>query len=204
MSGVGGLLRSVNRTLLALTGLVLVALGLSVLFAGFDLPRHLHVSMPADWPWRAPGDVLLSDAERTRWRAESWWWPALIAALAVLVLVALWWLVAQLRRRKLGEVLVETGDGEGALLRGRALEDVVTAEAANLPGVDGASVRLTGRRTAPQAVLRLRLEPHAAPGPVLGRLTGEALEHARGSAALEALPAEVRLRAVKHRPERVL
>lgn len=199
----GGPLRSVNRTLLALTGLVLTALGLAVLVAGFGLPRHLGFSLPAEWPWRAPGNVLLSEGDRTGLRSESWWWPAIIAALAVLVLASLWWLAAQLRRRRLGEVVVDTGDDQSALLRGRALEDVLTAEAAHLPGVDGAAVRLTGRRTAPQAVVGLRLEPHAAPGPVLGRLTGEALEHARGSVALEALPAEVRLRAVKHRPERV-
>ncbi|MFC4497244.1 alkaline shock response membrane anchor protein AmaP [Streptomyces ovatisporus] len=200
----GGILRSVNRVLLGLAGLLLLALGLAVLVAGFDLPRHLNFALPADWPWTATDDVLLTDAERTRWRSESWWWPAVIAALSLLVILLLWWLLSQLRRRRLREVLVETGDGEGALLRGSALEKVLEAEAAGLPGVDRAAVRLTGRRTAPQAVMGLRLEPHAAPGPVLGRLTEEALEHARSSAALEQIPAEVQLRTVKHRPERAL
>jgi hypothetical protein len=200
----GGTLRSVNRVLLGLAGALLLALGLAVLVAGFDLPRHLNFSMPSGWPWTAPDDALLTDGERTRWRSESWWWPAVIAVLSLLVLLLLWWLLAQLRRRRLGEVLVDTGDGEGALLRGSAMENVLEAEASGLPGVDGAAVRLTGRRTAPQAVMGLRLEAHAAPGQVLGRLTKEALEHARSSAALEKLPAEVRLRTVKHRPERVL
>jgi len=200
----GGILRGVNRVLLALTGLLLLALGLSVLVGGFDLPRRWNFSMPADWPWTAPQDVLLSDADRTRWRAESWWWPVVLAVLGVLVILLLWWLLAQLRRRRLGQVLVESGDGEGALLRGRALENVLEAEAAALPGVDKAAVRLAGRRSSPQAVVRLLLEPHAAPGPVLSRLTDEALEHARGSVALEQLPAEVQLRTAKHRPERVI
>jgi hypothetical protein len=49
----------------------------------------------------------------------------------------------------------------------------------------------------------LLLEPHAEPGVALQRISEEALGHARDSAGLAALPAEVRLRAVKHRAERV-
>ena len=200
----GVILRAVNRVLLTLIGLLLLALGLALLTAGFDLPRRWNFSLPADWPWTSPHDVILSDADRTRWRSEGWWWPVVIGVLAVLVIVLLWWLLAQLRRRKLGEVLVESGEGEGALLRGRALENVLEAETSSLDGVDRASVRLTGRRTAPQSVMNVVLTAHAAPGPVLGRITGEALEHARESVALEKLPAEVRFSAAKHRPERVL
>ncbi|QPP09522.1 alkaline shock response membrane anchor protein AmaP [Streptomyces bathyalis] len=199
-----GVLRSVNRVVLAVAGVLLLALGLAVLVGGFDLPRHWHFSLPSGWPWTEPDDVLLSDADRTRWRAESWWWPAVLGGLAVLVILLLWWLLAQLRRRRLGEVLVESGEGEGALLRGRALSNVLEAEAASLPGVDKATVRLSGRRTAPRASVELLLAAHAEPGPVLARVTGEALEHARTSASLDGLPAEVRLRTVKHRPERVV
>lgn len=199
-----GVLRSVNRVLLALIGLLLLALGLTVLVAGFDLPRHWNFSLPSGWPWDGPDEVLLSDADRTRWRSESWWWPAVLGGLGLLVILLLWWLLAQLRRRRLGEVLVESGQGEGALLRGKALSNVLEAEAASLPGVDDAAVRLSGRRTAPRASVELLLAPHAEPGPVLGRVTGEALEHARASASLDGLPAELRLRTVKHRPERVV
>lgn len=203
-SGIDTALRSVNRVLLALVGVLLLAAGLAALVGGFDLPRHWNFSLPQGWPWARGDDVLLSDADRTQWREESWWWPAVFAGLGLLVIVLLWWFLAQLRRRRLGEVLVESGDGEGALLRGGALSKVLAAEAASLPGVDDASVRLTGRRTAPRASVELLLAAHAEPGPVLGRVTGEALEHARKSASLDVLPAEVRLRTVKHRPERVL
>jgi hypothetical protein len=197
-------LRSVNRVLLALAGLLLLALGLAALVGGFDLARHWNFDMPSGWPWARPDDVLLSGSDRTKWRDESWWWPSVFAGLGLLVVLLLWWLLAQLRRRRLGEVLVESGDGEGALLRGRALENVLEAEAASLPGVDRAAVRLTGRRSAPQAVVGVLLSAHASPGPVLGRFTDEALEHARESIALEQLPAEVRLQVVKHRAERVI
>ena len=63
-------------------------------------------------------------------------------------LLALWWLLAQLRSHRLAEVLVDSGDGEGALLRGRALEDVLAAEAEALDGVRPGRVLLTGRRDA--------------------------------------------------------
>jgi hypothetical protein len=191
------MLRVVNRVLLALAGLVLLCVGGAVLAAGTGL------SVPSWWPYYGPDDVLLSEADRDRWRDQGWWWPTVIAVLAAAVLLALWWLLAQLRRSRLTEVLVDSGDGEGALLRGRALEGVLEGEAESLEGVSHATVMLTGSRSTPQARVSLLLEPHAAPGEVLTRLTDEAVAHARDSAGLAVLPTEARLRAAKHRARRV-
>ncbi|WP_405781856.1 alkaline shock response membrane anchor protein AmaP [Streptomyces sp. NBC_00859] len=191
------MLKTVNRVLLALAGLVLLALGGAVLAAG------LNLSVPSWWPWNGPHDVLLSTARRTKWRGEGWWWPVVIAALAVILLLALWWLLSQLRRSRLSEVLVDSGDGHGARLRGRALENVMAAEAESLHGVDRAAARLTGRRTAPGARVGLVLAAHAQPLSALSELTAGALAHARESAGFAKLPAEVRLRAAKHRAQRV-
>ncbi|MGW5865647.1 alkaline shock response membrane anchor protein AmaP [Streptomyces sp. NPDC055239] len=191
------MLKTVNRVVLGLIGLVLVLGGGSVLAVG------LGASPPSWWVHDGKRDVLLSDADRARWRDEGWFWPTVIAVLAVCVLLALWWLAAQLRRRRLAEVLVETGDGEGALLRGRALENVLVGEAESIEGVQRAAVALTGRRTAPHARVSLLLEAHATPGDALHRLSAEALAHARDSAGLDGLPAVVQLRGVKHRAERV-
>ncbi len=191
------MLRIVNRVLLGLAGLLLVVAGGSVLAVGLGLEP------PSWWIHDGRRDVLLSDADRTRWRDEGWWWPTVIAVLAVAVLLALWWLTAVLRRRRLAEVLVDTGDGEGALVRGRALEGVLASEAGALDGVQRAHAALTGRRSIPQARVQLLLQPHVDPGDALHRLTTHALAHARESAGLAALPTEVRLRGVKHRAERV-
>ncbi|MFE4694681.1 alkaline shock response membrane anchor protein AmaP [Streptomyces sp. NPDC056749] len=191
------MIKTVNRVLLGLAGLVLVVVGGAVLATGLGL------SLPSWWPWDGTDDVLLGKDDRTRWRDEGWWWPTVIAVLAVLVVLALWWLLAQLRRGRLAEVLVDSGDGEGALLRGRALEGALGDEAEALDGVSAAKVALTGRRTAPRARVRLLMEPHAAPGLALRGLSEGALTHARTSAGLDALPAEVRLKAVRHRAERV-
>jgi hypothetical protein len=197
------MLRTVNRVLLGLTGLMLLVLGLAVLAGGADLQRRWGYDLGSGWPWKDTRDVLLTDARRTAFRAEDWWWPTLVAGLAVLLLLMLWWLLVQLRRHRLGALLVDSGDGEGALLRGRALENVLAAEAEQLDGVERVRVRLQGRRTAPRARVTLRLAPHAEPGPAVEQLRTEALENARASAGLEALPAQVRLRAVRHRAERV-
>ncbi|MDO0915962.1 alkaline shock response membrane anchor protein AmaP [Streptomyces sp. DT2A-34] len=191
------MLRVVNRVLIGLVGLVLLVIGGSVLAVGLGLEP------PSWWIHDSRHDVLLSDAERTRWRDDGWWWPTVIAVLAVLVLLALWWLTSVLRRRRLAEVLVDTGDGEGALLRGRALEGVLAGEAGGLEGVQRAPVHLRGRRSAPEAQVRLLLEPHVDPGTALNDLTTQALTHARNSAGLASLPTEVRLKGVKHRAERV-
>ncbi|MFF9014330.1 alkaline shock response membrane anchor protein AmaP [Streptomyces sp. NPDC014870] len=190
-------LRRVNRVLLGLIGLVLVAVGGAVLAAGLDLP------VPSWWPWSGPSDVLLSRADRLRWRDEGWWWPVVIAVLGVLVLLFLWWLLAQFRRARLTEILIDTGDGEGATVRGRTLEAVLEADATAQDGVARARVALTGRRTAPRTRVRLLLEPYASPGAALTSLSTEALANARTSAGLTALPTEARLRAVKHRARRV-
>ncbi|RVU22008.1 alkaline shock response membrane anchor protein AmaP [Streptomyces antnestii] len=191
------MLRTVNRVVVGLVGLILVAFGGSVLAVG------LGAHPPSWWIYDGRHDVLLSTADRERWHDDGWWWPAVIAVLAVCVLLALWWLVAQLRRRRLSEVLVDTGDGEGALLRGRALEGVLAGEAESLDGVERAGALLTGRRSTPRVRMGLVLAPHAEAGTALRRISEEALAHARDSAGLAALPAEVRLRAVKHRAERV-
>ncbi|OON74014.1 alkaline shock response membrane anchor protein AmaP [Streptomyces tsukubensis] len=191
------MLRSVNRVLLALCGLVLIVLGGSVLAVG------LGAHPPSWWIHDGKRDVLLSRADRTRWRPDDWWWPVVIAALAVILLLALWWLAAELRRRRLTEVVIDTGDGEGAVLRGRALEKAFATEAGAIDGVGGSRVRLDGRRSAPEARVRLALEGHASPLETLHRTATEALSRARSSAGLDRLPTEVRLHAVKHGAERV-
>lgn len=190
-------LKSVNRVALGAAGLVLIGVGGAVLAAGLGL------SVPHWWPLDGRHDVLLSAADRERWRGEGWWWPVVIGSLAALALLGLWWFLAQLRRARLAEVLVDSGDGEGALLRGRALEAVLTGETEALEGVERARVALTGRRSAPEVRVALVLQPHAGPGAVLARLHEEAVEHARGSAGLAALPAEVRVSAARHGARRV-
>ncbi|WNI14959.1 alkaline shock response membrane anchor protein AmaP [Actinacidiphila sp. ITFR-21] len=194
---------TVNRVLLAVTGLVLLALGLAVLIGGLDLQRHWDFTLPSAWPFTGPKDVLLTAHDRTRYRSHDWWWPVVIAALGVVFLVALWWLLAQARTKRLRQLAVDSGDGQGAQIRGRALESVLTAESEAYDGVEWAGATLVARRGTPSARLVLGLAPHATPQDVVAGLDGEVLAHARASAGLDELPAEARLRAVRHRARRV-
>ncbi|MFD4256459.1 alkaline shock response membrane anchor protein AmaP [Streptomyces sp. NPDC058534] len=197
------MLRATNRTLLTLAGLVLLALGLAVLVGSFNLQQRWGFSLSSAWPFTGPDDVLLTKRDRTRWRDEGWWWPVVIAALSILVLLALWWLISQLRRRRLAEVLVDSGDGEGARLRARTLEKALTAEAESLEGVAQARAVLRGSGTQPRVLLTVTLDPHADPAHTLALLRTEALEHTRLSAGLDELPAQVHLRPARHDAKRV-
>lgn len=184
------MLGTVNRILLALAGAVLVAAGTVVLTGA--------------WPLHGRQAPLLSEQTRNRyWHAEGWWWWAVLAALAVGVLLALWWLLSQFRRRRLQAVVVDTGDGAFAMLRGRALEEAVAAEAGALDGVAGCRVALRGRRGSPALRVALELEPHAVPADALAAVAGPVLTHARTSAGLPELPAEARLKVTSHRAQRV-
>lgn len=191
------MIRTVNRLLLALIGLVLFCAG------GVAMAQGQGWAVPSWWPYSGPHDVLLSRTNRLRWRNEDWWWPVVIAALAVILVLALWWLLAQLRRPRLSEVVINTPDGQSATLHAKALEAVLESEAEAQDGVAGARVRLTGHRTAPEVRVCLLLEPHAAPADTLNHLSSEVLGNARRSAGLAAFPAEARLRVKKHHAEHV-
>ncbi|MFF1560106.1 alkaline shock response membrane anchor protein AmaP [Streptomyces sp. NPDC058279] len=180
----------VNRVLLALIGLALLAAGGSVLTGSWPLAgRH------------AP--LLTARARRAHLHVEGWWWWAVLGGLALCVLLALWWLLAQLRRSRPATVAVDTGDGAYAVLRGRALESAVAAEVGALDGVAGCRVALRGRRGAPALRVKLELEPHAVPSDTLAALAGPVLEHARASTGLTPLPTEARLGVASHRASRV-
>ncbi|WP_374773378.1 alkaline shock response membrane anchor protein AmaP [Streptomyces sp. NBC_01310] len=184
------MLGAVNRTLLALVGAVLLAAG--------------AVLLTASWPLNGRHAPLLAEEARRRyWHAEDWWWWAVLSGLGLCVVLALWWLLSQVRRPRLAAVVVDTGDGAYALLRGRALEEAVAAEAGAVEGVAGCRAALRRRRGAPALRVALELEPHAVPADALAAVAGQILTHARTSAGLPELPTEARLKVTSHRAQRV-
>lgn len=197
------MLTVVNRVLLTLLGLALLAGGAVCLIGGLDLERRWGFTLPAGWPLDDPHQALLSKASRTRWLEQGWWWPAVFGVLSGIFLASLWWLLAQLRVGRLRRVEVDTGDGELALLRGRALEDVLAADVSALAGVDRAAVVLRGRRQAPNVRITLALAPHAEPRELVADLYRRVLGDARDSVGMVALPAEVRMGGDRHPARRV-
>ena len=194
---------AVNRTLLALAGIVLLGGGVLALIGGLDLDRRWKLGLPHGWPWTDPHQPVLTAAQRTRWLHTSWWWPVVFAGLAVAALLALWWLLAQLGRGRAGDLPVPSPFGSGrsnrrgggTLVRGGALAQVVGADAAQLPGVAAARARLIGRSHRPLVRLALTLDPGAGPEQLLRALGEGPVARARASTGLTGLPVDVRIRA---------
>ncbi|MFD7056295.1 alkaline shock response membrane anchor protein AmaP [Streptomyces mirabilis] len=193
-----------NRSLLALAGLVLLGGGLLILFAGLDIYQRHDLVPPVSWPLTTPHDVLLGSADRARWSSQGWWWwPAVIAALTLVALPALWWLLAQLHRRHPGALPVGgTPPQQGVELRDRALSDAIAAEAGALPGVEHATVHITGQPAHPRTHVRLTLTPQTTPGATLDALCEGPLRTARRSTGSPPTPTEARLQVARHKPHR--
>ncbi|GHH59547.1 hypothetical protein GCM10018781_02930 [Kitasatospora indigofera] len=190
-----------NRTLLAVAGLVLLGGGLLVLTGALDLYRRWNLEPPADWPLTSPHDTIVPAQDRTRWTDEGWWWPTVIAALAILMALALWWLLAQLRNRHPGRLPVGNPPCDGVELHDSALADALAADTARLPGVHTAHANLTGQADHPHATVDLTLEADARPRDVLHALEST-LHRARQSTGWEHLPTRAMLRVSPHRPHR--
>ena len=133
-----------SRTLAALDRVLLVLLGVAALIVGVaavvwqaDLWDRLSGPVHAPWLRRAA--------------AQDWWPWAVGAGGVVLVLLALWWLLAHLSRRKLGEVRLAGSSTAGKLTADLSALAAAAADAVlDTPGVrsaSGTALDDRGRRT---------------------------------------------------------
>lgn len=174
---------TVNRTVLVLLGLLLVAPGALGLVAAAGGRGPDLGSAP-----------VLPDALREV-AADTWWfWPAVGAACLVVAALALRWLLAQLRTDHVGEMDLTDDPREGVtVLDGAAVATALTAEVAELPGVSGASARLRDRRGA-LVDLRVDLDARADVALVRERIESEVVPHLRQALDQPDLPVTVELR----------
>ncbi|MER5354374.1 alkaline shock response membrane anchor protein AmaP [Kitasatospora sp. NPDC002551] len=194
---------TVNRLLLGVVGLALLAAGVLVLAGGLDLYGRLGVDPPSWWPLTSPDQPVVSGRSRTRWVAESWWWPVVIAGLAVVVAGIAWWLLAQLRRTGPTTVVLPTPETPGLRLRLRtkALEEAVESDAVVLPEVERVGVRLVRDRRHPRLRAAVRMTPGGDPAALAEHFETGPRSGARASLGLPELPADLRIRVVASRPE---
>ena len=127
---------TLNRVLLGLVGLALVALSLWGLSRGGGWWSSDHPDQP----------LLLDGVRRFVGRNASWFWPVVAAGGALLALLGLLWLRAQFRlpRQASSDVVVRRTSGATRLDGGglaHALEDDVTA---SIDRVRKASARVVG------------------------------------------------------------
>ncbi|MFE4370376.1 alkaline shock response membrane anchor protein AmaP [Streptomyces sp. NPDC056835] len=190
-----------NRILLVLLGLVLLGGGLLTLAAGADLYRRWGLTPPAGWPLTTPQDVLIPRADQARWADQAWWWPTVIAALALLILLALTWLLCRHRRWRPRQLPVAGTPRKAVSVNDHALNDALTTDLTTLPGTRRSRARVSGPPTHPQALIALTLAPGITPEHVLEDVS-TAVERARQSAGWDQLPSLVRLDVSRHGPRR--
>jgi hypothetical protein len=176
----------VNRTLLGLLGLLLLAaggLGLAVSFGAF-------------------GDVgapVLPQGVRDYANDQPWFWWAVAAACLVLALLGLRWLLAQLSTDRVGRLDLTTDDRDGlTTVHAGALTDAVEAEVEALRGVAGASAHLLdrgGRRL----TLSVDLAEYADIAEIRQTLEDRVVGHARQAIDDPNLPVDIELRPSKNR-----
>lgn len=175
-----------NRTVLALLGLLCLAAGGLVLLVGTGLLAGL-LPAPADAPLLPPGLVLPG------------WGSAAVAAVAIVIgLLALRWLIAQTIRRPASsnwQLSSDTTTGTTHIDSDTAARPLAD-EIEDYPGVRSATAHLTGPRQHPRLYLRVSADDHADISDLRRRIGADAIPHLAQALNLPALPADMLLRLV--------
>lgn len=185
MSWVGRTRRTArgNRWGLAVVGVVLAVGGGAALAAGQGL-------FGAGWAGTAVGE-----APGAAGLPVPDWLPYAVAAVAVVVaLLALRWLLVQLRGDRVRRVMLEPEEGSGrSELVSGAAQGAVEDAVGGYPGVRRARARMQGSDRSPRLRLDVTLDDDADVVDVWSRVRGEALTDLRGSLEEDRLPTVVRL-----------
>ncbi|GLY38090.1 hypothetical protein Amsp01_041140 [Amycolatopsis sp. NBRC 101858] len=170
-----------NRALLALFGLVLLAAG------GFAVTAHFgQLSLVAADSALAPGTAP----------PPAWVWYVVAAGAIILGLLLLRWLAAQLTRKpKTHTWRFETDPGSGRteLAAGVAVAPFLT-EVETYPGVHSAHATLAGTRDDPALALVLAVEQDGDPTAIRERLETHGLPRLRQALDLDTVPATIEFR----------
>ena len=170
-----------NRTLLALVGIVLMAAAAFALLTAFGVLRLVARDRPL-----TPPTLTL----------PTWASYVAVVAAVVLGLLCLRWLVAQtLRRPKTGTWRLEDDPSDGATqMDAQAAVEPLVEEIETYPGVHRVSARLSGTASKPVLHLVIGCEDTADVTDLRRRIDGEAVPRLRQALDLPVLPADLLLR----------
>lgn len=183
---------AINRTVLALIGLVLLGVGVGGLLLSFNLigvllSFNLIANDTGRWP--VVPDPVVEFATNTSWLP----WAAAAAAVVV-ALLGLWWLLDQFRVDWPGQLDLtgDRPDGTTTMAAG-ALTDAVEDDAASIRGVTGASASLRSQPTR-RLDLTVNLAAFADLGEVRRRLEQQTVARTRQVIDQPNLPIRIELR----------
>ena len=152
-----------DRIAVFLTGLVLIAAGL--------VPVALYWRVP----WVSERLLAVDRGRVAHLPGESWWAAALVAALAVLVVLGLWFLLANIRNRAFSNRRADPADTDrgDTILNIQRIAEAACGQLEASPAVDKATanVATVGRR--PTATFTVTAAP-ASPIADVARLLEEA------------------------------
>jgi hypothetical protein len=179
-----------NRALLVLFGLLLLAAGVGVLIIAVGVVPQVR-----------PDDPLIP----TRIALPGWAPWAALAASVVLGLACLGWLLAQtIRRPATGTWILTDNPRQGTTkIAADTAAAPLVVEIETYPGVHRATARLSGSRAQPMLHLEVATEERADISGLRDRIGSQALPRLRHALDMDVLPADLLLRLDQARGQRL-
>jgi hypothetical protein len=184
-----------NRAVLALLGLLLLALGVSGILLGAgtfgDRAAHQH--------------LLDNNVSRFIGEHGSWVWPAAAVAAVIIALLCLRWLFTILfSTARIGDIAVRGDRSAGrTTLTSTALGDALSSEIETYRGVHSARTHLEGNPADPRLAVTVNTDQDADLAALRQRIETNALAHARHALDDPVLPVRLDITITKQRPTRV-
>lgn len=177
-----------NRLGLTVIGVLVTLAGVAVLLAHFGV---LGSRVATENLYPAPAAGWLAGH---RW---AYWIAA--AVLLVLALLAVRWLLVQLRTDRVGRLSVDSDRSDElnagrTVLQGSALLDALDADIDAIPGVQKVSTNLSGTRDAPELWLTVTLHENSDSGAVRAVLVEKVLPNLRSFLDQPRMPAYLTLK----------
>jgi hypothetical protein len=175
----------VNRTGLAIVGLLLLAAGIAALL------RALNVAPGV----LGPPDAPVTDQVTRDFAAEQgWFWPVLAIALVLVALLALWWLLAQAGRDSLRTMRLDGGPRGSSTMPAAAASGALEDDLGRSPYLRRVRASFSGGASRPHLDLVVTMDPAADPEAVRERVD-VALDRQRRALEAPDLSTMVHLRA---------
>ena len=180
----------INRVVLTLLGLMMLAAGALGLCLGAGVFGERRASEPV-----LPQDVSTYPDGR------PWFWWAVAGILLLIAVLALLWLLAQLKTDRMTRLDRTTDARDGyTKLHASALTNAVEDEAAGITGVAGASAKVREHR-GQHVFLRVGLDDSADIAAVRARLEDEVVAHLREGVGDPRFPVTIELRPSARKPQ---